>query len=109
MGPGARALQCSHKTPVASAQANDELQRDVRRALQGLVASLPAQLRKEVTPEMIREGARAGSLREGDRRAGRAKTHTSDPTLSDVAELKAAFDGLVISEIDKARGELAIL
>ena len=109
VGPGERALHCSHKTPMTSAQTSGDLERDVRRALSGLVASLPARLRDEVTPEMVREGARAGSLGPGDRRAGRVSASANDPTMQDIAELKRAFEGLIISEIDKARGELAVL
>ena len=108
-GPGQRAMQCAHKTPIASAQSSDDVQRDVRRAMYGLVASLPAQLRNEVTPEMIQEGTRAGSLQPGDRQTGRATTSHLDPTMADVAALREAFEGLIVSEIDKARGELAVL
>jgi hypothetical protein len=39
----------------------------------------------------------------------RRRVQVDEPTASDVRAVKARFDGQVITEIDKARGELAIL
>ena len=103
-------MHCSHKTPIARASESDE---DVRRAvwgaMQGLVASLPARMKREVTDEMMENSVRAGRLRDGDRQAGRATHVRGAPTHADVAAVKNAFRGLIVSEIDKERGELAAL
>ena len=109
-GPGARAMRCSAKTVVASdAAASDELRRDVRRCVKGLVASLPAQLRHEVTEDMINSAVRTGNLQPGDRKGGGSRPVPGEPTHADIAALRTEFEGMVVSEIDKERGELAVL
>ena len=109
-GPGARALQCSEKTPIARDELDEtELRCDLRRAVCGLVSSLPARLRAEVDDGMIASAVRAGARKPGDRAAGRSVRSAQDPTRDDVRVLRDRFEGLVISSIDKERGELAVL
>ena len=109
-GPGERAMWCSAKTVVAgSAVGDEELRCDVRRSVKGLIASLPARLRREVTEEMVHSAVRAGAPRPGDRKGGRSRPVPGEPTQADVRALRERFEGMVISEIDKARGELAVL
>lgn len=109
-GEGERALHCSAKTVIASSAADaSALRCDVRRGVRGVVHGLPARLRAEVTEEMVNEAVRAGELQDGDREGGVSKPVHGEPTRADVQALRTKFEGFVISEIDKERGELAVL
>ena len=109
-GPGERAMHCSAKTVLArDAVDPEELRRDVRASVRGLVTSLPARLRSEVTDEMVQDALGVGELAEGDREGGRSQPMLGEPTQADVRALRKRFEGMVFSEIDKERGELAVL
>ena len=109
-GPGEAAMKCSAKTVMArNVVDHEELRRDVRAGVRGLVTSLPARLRSEVTDEMVQEALDAGELAEGDREGGRSVPMPGEPNQADVRALKERFEGMVFTEIDKERGELAIL
>ena len=109
-GPGARALQCSEKTPIARDELDEtELRCDLRRTVRGLVSSLPARLRDEVDDGIVAQAVRAGERKPGDRAVGRSVRSAQDPTRDDVRVLRQRFEGLIISCIDKERGELAVL
>lgn len=102
-------MHCSNKTQIASDMEADELYELVRTGLRGLVQSLPAQLRAEaeeldcVACVMRNMGPNLGGF------SARRRPCAGEPTRRDVRAIKAQFEGQVITEIDKARGELAVL
>ena len=75
-----------------------------------MTQSLPARVRDEVTTEMvnsaIRETCKSQALRPD---TPEARPEKGEPTMADIATIKARFCDQVISLIDKERGELAVL
>jgi hypothetical protein len=108
-GEGWRALHCSARTELSSEMRAEDLWPMVRDGLRGLVCSLPARIRAEaetrglVSQVMWAVGPTLGGFH------ARRRPCVDEPTWTDVQAVQQQFDGLVISEIDKARGELAIL
>ena len=108
-GDGWRALRCSAKTSIATDMDPDQLYELVSAGLRGLVASLPASVRGEaehldvVRVTMQRLGPSLGGFN------ARRAPCVDEPTRRDVQAVKTHFEGQVITEIDKARGELAVL
>ena len=108
-GDGWRALHCSAKTEMSSEMEAEDLWPMIRDGLRGLVSSLPARVREEaegmgVVQRVMHEiGPTLGGFN------ARRRPCVDEPTVSDVQAIQRRFDGQVISEIDKARGELAVL
>ena len=108
-GPGWRALHCSAKTVLSSEFGVDELRELVRDGLVGLVRSMPARIRDEAEELGAVERAMERVTPTLGQYNARGRHYVDEPTMADVQVLRATFGGQVISEIDKARGELAIL
>ena len=108
-GPGWRALHCSHKTVLGGSLDSDELYELVRAGLHDLVRGLPARVRDEA----VDLGAVACAMRKVAPSlvgfSARRVPYPDEPSLSDVRELRAHFDGQIFSQIDKENGELAVL
>jgi hypothetical protein len=108
-GPGWRALHCSAKTELGSSLSAEGIVAHVRQALGSLVRSLPASVQQEaeetdaVSDAMWRVRSEIGGQR------ARPRLCEAEPRGEDMLTLKSRFAGMVISEIDKERGELAVL
>ena len=109
-GPGARALWCSEKTPIATSTQPDAVRGEIRTSIQSLVRSLPARVRDEVSVEMMDDAVRVTCKAHERRGPVQEKTPgKNDPTSADVRAIKTRFKDQVISLIDKERGELCVM
>lgn len=109
-GPGARALWCSEKTPIAAGTRPVDVRHQVWTAVRGLVRSMPARIRDEVTDAVINEAvcaALAAQTCQPETTATQA--NGKEPTRADVLAVKERFEHQVISLIDKERGELCVM
>jgi hypothetical protein len=108
-GEGWRALHCSARTEMSSDLAAEELRPMIQDGLRGLVRSLPARVRAEAEARgLVQRVMRVVGPSLGGFNA-RRRPCVDEPTDRDVQAVRRRFDGLVVTEIDKARGELAVL
>ena len=108
-GPGWQALHCSHKTVVAGELGETELYELVKEGLRGLERSLPARTRDESAEQRVVSAAMRlvapGLVGFNARRV----PYPDEPGLAEIRVLRERFRDQIISEIDKERGELAVL
>ena len=109
-GPGHRVLGCSAKTALAVGHSRQDISTAVWKGVRAMINSLPATTREEVTGESVTAAVQAG-MRDVQPAAGNsgAGDQRTEPTMADVRALRKHFPDMVISLIDKGRGELAVL
>ena len=81
----------------------------MRQGLRSLVSSLPAAVRLEAEAAEVVNDAMWHVDEDIRGKQARPRASAHEPTSEDVAAVQQRFKGMVISEIDKERGELAIL
>ena len=108
-GPGWRALHCSGATVMGSSLNAREVREHVWKGLSALVRSMPAAVQVDVSATDALQRAVQEVEDEICGCAPRARLCPGEPRAEDVRALQVRFQECVISEIDKERGELAVL
>ena len=116
-GPGARAIKCCHKTPIAIPADDGSVRRVAMRALGEMIRALPDAITTTISMadvmlvvgRSLRRGGNANAV-QGDRNAWELAL-SEYPTANDVMVAKAYLcgQGAVVSTIDKRSGMVAIM
>ena len=106
-GPGQEVFKMSARSTVATSTTRGEGYRMLKEAVKGCVGSMPHGLGQHIESAHVYAVMQSAVVTDL-----MAELETESTGAVDEATLKAAqqqLDGLVLSEIDKARGELCIM